>query len=95
VRELAHTLERAAIESGFARIEREHVDAQPVDAHPAHGRMLLEVDELSIEAVERALIARVLEEAGGNRSRAARTLGVHRATLYGKLHALGFSAKAG
>ncbi len=95
VRELAHTLERAAIEANGARIEREHVDALRTEGSPSMGRMVLEVDELTIEAVERALIARVLDEAGGNRSRAARTLGVHRATLYGKLHAHGFKAKAG
>jgi transcriptional regulator with PAS, ATPase and Fis domain len=96
VRELAHALERAAIRSGGAVIEREHLDATgpavvPAAA-PTSARLVLEVEDLSIDAVERSLIARVLVESGGNRSLAARTLGVHRATLYGKLRAHGLAA---
>ncbi len=97
VRELAHALERAAIRAGGGPIELEHVeDATPATpARPAAGRLVLEIEELSIDAVERSLIARVLAESGGNRSLAARTLGVHRATLYGKLRAHGMSLQAG
>jgi transcriptional regulator of acetoin/glycerol metabolism len=88
-------LEKAAIESAGGCIEIVHVDvadgAPRVPPTPA-GRLVLEVDDLSIEAVERSLVARVLQESGGNRSLAARTLGVHRATLYGKLRALGLAA---
>jgi len=97
VRELAHALERAAIRSSGEPIELEHLD--DTTTAPARkcasGRLTLEVEELSIDAVERSLIARVLLESGGNRSLAARTLGVHRATLYGKLRAHGLSLQAG
>jgi len=100
VRELAHALERAAIRAGGERVEREHLDAgTPAIARVSKpvndGRMVLEVEGLSIEAVERSLIARVMVECGGNRSLAARTLGVHRATLYGKLRAHGLAASVG
>jgi transcriptional regulator with PAS, ATPase and Fis domain len=94
VRELAHALERAAIRSSGETIAREHLEesraAAPVSR--ASGRLVLEVEDLSIDAVERSLIERVLAESGGNRSLAARTLGVHRATLYGKLRAHGLAA---
>ena len=45
--------------------------------------------ERSLKGMERALIEQVLGEAGGNRSEAARVLGVNRATLYNKLKAYG------
>jgi len=45
----------------------------------------LPLGDRSLAGVEKALIQRVLEETGGNRSLAARTLGVHRQTLYNKL----------
>lgn len=97
VRELAHALERASIRSGGEEIRREHLDAGAAAPQRASapGRLVLEVEDLSILAVERSLIARVLDESGGNRSLAARTLGVHRATLYGKLRAHGLSLQAG
>ena len=100
VRELAHALERAAIEAGGVRIELEHLcpfAGAPLERRAASGelRLLLEVEELSLAAVERALIARVLAESGGNRSLAARRLGVHRATLHGKLRSQHLASNAG
>jgi DNA-binding NtrC family response regulator len=48
--------------------------------------------ELSLEEVERRHIARVLAHHSGNRSRAARSLGISRATLYEKLARYGLDA---
>lgn len=45
--------------------------------------------DLSITAAERRHIARVLSGVGGNRSRAARILGIARNTLYAKIEAYG------
>ena len=42
-----------------------------------------------LEALERDCIVSALEEAGGNRSRAAEALGIGRATLYRRLRAFG------
>jgi two-component system response regulator HydG len=94
VRELAHALEHAAIQAAGRSIDVEHFEWPRSDPAPAAGgRFVLQVDDLSLASVERSLIARVLAESGGNRSRAARTLGVHRATLHGKLRASARSAR--
>jgi two-component system response regulator HydG len=45
-----------------------------------------------MDAYERGIIVRTLETTRGNRSRAARLLGVNRATLQGKLRKYGFAA---
>lgn len=45
----------------------------------------------SLEAVEQGHIESVLEQAGGNRSRAARLLGISRSTLLAKIRRYGFS----
>jgi transcriptional regulator with PAS, ATPase and Fis domain len=96
VRELAHALERAAIEASGACIEPEHIQwMSSARTATSDRRFVLEVEELSLAAVERSLIERVLSESGGNRSLAARTLGMHRATLHGKLRAHSLAARAG
>ncbi len=41
--------------------------------------------------VERELIEAALRESGGNKSLAAKRLGVHRSTLYDKMKKLGIS----
>lgn len=53
----------------------------------------LTVEARSLREVEELLIRRVLEEQGGNRSQAARVLGLHRATLHLKLRAYGIVAR--
>jgi DNA-binding protein Fis len=55
----------------------------------------LPIPDCSLRSVERALIERVLVDAQGNRSLAARVLGVNRATLYNKLRAYGIAAVRG
>jgi len=54
----------------------EHLHAPPPEA-PETGWELL-----SLEAVERRHVERVLESAGGNKARAAKILGINRATVY-------------
>ena len=96
VRELAHSLERAAIDANGECIDVDHFEWTRSERPAGSDRgFVLEVEELSLASVERALIARVLEQSGGNRSLAARTLGVHRATLHGKLRTQGSTARAG
>ena len=52
----------------------------------------MEFTDVVLKAVEEALIRRVLQEVDGNRSKAARVLGVNRTTLYNKLRAYGIAA---
>jgi DNA-binding NtrC family response regulator len=109
VRELAHALERAAIDAAGERIEITHLApsvSAPRDSlarTPAPGDsgartarpFVLEVEDLSLASVERSLIERVLVETNGNRTLAARRLGMHRATLHGKLRASSSARRAG
>jgi DNA-binding NtrC family response regulator len=50
---------------------------------------------LSLEALERALLVQALEKARGNKSRAARLLGLTRRTLYSRLEKHGLRAAGG
>jgi two-component system response regulator AtoC len=95
VRELEHLIERAAIKAGGRAITAELIqeeleremsvapgifDAQAVEALPFH------------EAVanwERHLLEQALKASRGNKSDAARRLGIHRRLLYEKLTQLG------
>jgi transcriptional regulator with PAS, ATPase and Fis domain len=84
IRELRNVIERVLLLSASAdEIQPGHLPPEIVgrngDMSPG-----LEV-ELPLEEVERRHIARVLAHHAGNRSRAARTLGISRATLYEKL----------
>jgi DNA-binding NtrC family response regulator len=85
VRELRNALERAAALAAADHIEADQVlppDAARAGeaATPAPGDA-----PMTLEQLERRHILRVLEEAGGNRERAAAVLGISARTLYRKL----------
>jgi two-component system response regulator HydG len=80
VRELQNTVERAVVLARGDVIEpRDLTWLAPADA--AADRPV----PVRLEEVERDHIERVLRECGGNRSAAARILGIHRKTLWRKL----------
>jgi DNA-binding NtrC family response regulator len=82
VRELQNTIERAVILAERDTIRpKELMWLAAVSGAPAPAA----ADPRSLEDVERAYIERVLEECGGNRSAAARILGIDRKTLWRKL----------
>jgi len=98
VRELQHVIERALIIAGSEAVTAEELIFQPVrrltgESHASSGAFLEggfavpEIPEggLSLEALERALIVAALEKAAGNKSRAARLLGLTRRTLYSRM----------
>ncbi len=86
VRELEHTLERALILAGADPVTPEHLTfAQPESRAEASWVPRIPVDGLSLETLERELILQALERAGGNKSAAARLLGLTRRTLYSRM----------
>jgi len=100
VRELFHVLERAAVLCAGEVIDVGDLpDGLRADIAPAVAPM--DDDDLSLHGavarVEKQLIVRALERAKGNRSAAARLLGIGRPQLYAKLeeHGLGGSRADG
>jgi DNA-binding NtrC family response regulator len=89
VRELENTLERALILAGADPIGMEHLAFSQADGMSAAGAHAwvprIPPDGLSLEVLERELIVQALEMAGGNKSRAARLLGLTRRTLYSRM----------
>jgi PAS domain S-box-containing protein len=83
LRELKNALERALILSHGEPVDLPHLPAEIRE----HARK--QTDEpRTLAAVERRYILRILEEQGGNRTRAARVLGVSRSTLQRKLESM-------
>jgi DNA-binding NtrC family response regulator len=95
VRELEHLIERAAVKAGGRVITAEQIQEELTDAkNPAPGAFnIQEAAALPFhEAVaswERHLIEQALKATHGNKSDAARRLGIHRRLLYEKLTQFG------
>ena len=77
VRELRHTIERAVILASGKTITRAQLPLQ-WGAAPDHTMAAVPDDLASLRDLERDMVQRALEAAGGNRTRAARTLGITR-----------------
>jgi len=87
VRELRNVLERASTLAGEGAILEEHLPMEiwdDEDVPPAFDQGLRTLKE-EMESAERRAIQRALNHAGGNRSEAARLLGIHRTGLYQKM----------
>jgi DNA-binding NtrC family response regulator len=90
IRELEHTLERALILAGSEPIGVEHLSfARPEQlggvASAASWVPAIPPEGLSLEVLERELIIKALDMARGNKSQAARLLGLTRRTLYSRM----------
>jgi two-component system, NtrC family, response regulator AtoC len=98
VRELFHVLQRAAVLCGGEVVDvhdlpdnlRGGVGEGPTAA-AEEGLLLRE----AVAALERRMIMRALERAGGNRSEAARQLGIGRPLLYAKMEQYGLAPRGG
>jgi DNA-binding NtrC family response regulator len=87
VRELENALERALILAGEEPISAEHLLAPGDPRAPSAGDVLHEGFDLDV--FERDLIHAALERAGGNKTAAAKLLGITRRRLYSRLQSLG------
>jgi DNA-binding NtrC family response regulator len=92
VRELENLIERAAILSTTGEITAEDVE-QASGAGALSGAKVEEA-ATTLKGAERQQIVRALLEAQGNRSLAARNLGIERKTLYKKARRLGIDMDA-
>jgi len=80
VRELQNVVEHAVILAKGEVIEKTDLPHNLREAIPQ-----TEVDLSSLKDIERNLILRVLQQTKGNKYQAAKTLGITRSTLYGKM----------
>jgi DNA-binding NtrC family response regulator len=85
VRELEHAIERLVALSPAEELDLSLVEGGAADPAAAGALPLKE----RVQAYERGLVVEALREAGGNRSEAARRLGISRVTLHDKLRRYG------
>lgn len=91
IRELEHTIERAVLLGKGAMIGIEDLPAHV--ASGSEGAIVVEqalAKQLTLRDLEREYIEKVLEVTNGNKTEAARILGVDRTTLYRKLEEFKF-----
>jgi DNA-binding NtrC family response regulator len=89
VRELRNILERAVILSGSGLITPEHISISESPGGAPENVLRSLIGEKTLPEVEKTMIELALERAGGNKSKAAKLLGITRRTLYGKLERFG------
>ncbi len=87
IRELRNLLERAHILAGGQPIADNHIQLDVGGVSHASNREVGE--DLNLDNNARKLIAAALQRAGGNKSLAAKMLGITRRTLYSRLKLLG------
>jgi len=82
VRELQYAIERAVIMSESETLKAEDIVFSPIEQKPTVNHSL---SIHNLEDLERSAIEQVIEKHNGNISRAAKELGITRATLYRRL----------
>ncbi len=91
VRELENIVERSLIMSSGDRIEEGDLPPHVKKLTAGRGATSLAIPDegLSLEQVEKDLIKNALDKAGGNKSKAAKLLGITRRKLYSMMERLG------
>jgi DNA-binding NtrC family response regulator len=91
VRELENLLERALILAGEGRVTAQHFPTLPGAAAGSQGSgsSSEERTAMSLAGLERDMIMKAIESAAGNKSQAARLLGITRRALYSKMETHG------
>jgi transcriptional regulator of acetoin/glycerol metabolism len=85
VRELENIIEQAFVLCRGGRVELDHL---PPELRPATSAGRDESRPMSLEAMEKFLIAQTLRRRKGNRKQAAKDLGIDASTLYRKIRSL-------
>ena len=80
VRELENTIERLVVFSRGSTIDVDDLPFRAATEPDLHERLF--VDLPSLDEIERRYLLHVIEQVGGNRTRAAEVLGIDRRTLY-------------
>ncbi len=80
VRELENTIERMVVFSRGSTIDVADLPFRAANTPDLHERLF--VDLPSLDEIERRYLLHVIEQVGGNRTRAAEVLGIDRRTLY-------------
>ena len=91
VRQLENALQRLALLAGDGAVTRELVESEPELKRMLLASAASPEAVFSLERSERDQIDRALRAADGNRDRAARLLGISRATIYRKIKEYGLS----
>ena len=89
VRELENIIEQAFVLCRERIIELHHL---PAELRPAAPGSYAGPGPMSLESMEKLLIREALRRHKGNRTKAARQLGINPSTLYRKMKALGIQA---
>jgi transcriptional regulator with PAS, ATPase and Fis domain len=94
VRELRNAIERAVILADGGIIRSEHLPVtapRPAATADAAGTGPLPAGGVNLEAIERSLVVRALDQARHNKTRAAKLLGLTRAQLYSRIEKYGLA----
>jgi transcriptional regulator with PAS, ATPase and Fis domain len=91
VRELRNVIEHAVLVCPTGEIGVGHLGLGKTSIQPSATRHL-PIKSMKIREMERELITVVLDDTHGNISKAARTLGINRSTLYAKIKEYGLSS---
>ncbi|OPY90754.1 MAG: Transcriptional regulatory protein ZraR [Syntrophus sp. PtaU1.Bin208] len=89
VRELMNTVERGVVLTRSDYLDESDLSPVLMENVPGKENHGAAVEEFSLESVEKITILKTLEEVGGNKSEAARRLGITRRTLHQKLRKYG------
>ena len=93
IRQLKQTLERTLLLVGRSELRQaDFIAAEQNDGAPGGSRSALLVEGMTLEQVERHMIAHALDQHQGNISRVAKALGLSRTALYRRLERHGLGA---